>query len=429
MMKNSKVPQPRILIVEDSQTLSKYLVRKIKSAVVDVHIDVVDRYSDLQRLLEEEHDYTLALLDIYLPDMQDTKLIEYVLSHEIPSVVMTGEFNDATYRKLQSLGLVDFVLKDSVQALEYLVNLTHRLLNNRLMTVMVVDDSPTVLHQIGRYLKSQLYDVQMISSPKEALIELAQESCEVSIVISDYYMPYMDGVTFLQKLRRVKKKDELGVIGISSDAESAIKFLKFGANDFVNKPFNKEEFVHRVNNLAQNLENIERLKEYGNRDFLTNIYNRKYFFEAGELYFKEAVKGGKPFAVAMIDIDDFKQINDKYGHDIGDKVIKTIAKKLVEKTKGQDLVARFGGEEFCLLLKDIPPMSADYFFKDLCREIAQIDVEVDIGHFIGFTVSIGVETKPLQSLSEMIKEADAKLYEAKRSGKNRVVTDLLETAS
>ncbi len=419
----------RILIVEDSRTLAKYLVRKIEASIVNIQIDVVDTFAGVQELLAKDSQYTLALLDVYLPDMQDTQLIDYVLSFGIPSVVMTGDFNDALYQTLQSKDLVDIVLKDSAQALEYIVTLTHRLLLNSHTRVMVVDDSATILNQIGRYLKSQLYQVKLIQSPMQALIELAREDEEISIIISDYYMPRMDGVEFLQKLRRVHKKDDLGVIGISSDSQSAIKFLKFGANDYINKPFDKEEFVHRVNNLAQNLENIQTLKDYANRDFLTKVYNRKYFFEEGERYFNDACKQHKSFAVAMIDIDDFKKINDTYGHDIGDKVIKVLAKKLTDKTKGQDLVARFGGEEFCLLLKDIPPIAAEHFFQALCREIAQTDVEVDLDHYIRFTVSIGVETVAMDRLEEMVKEADNNLYEAKNSGKNRVVAHLLEAVS
>ncbi len=405
--------------------MAKFLVRKLEASLGKVEIDVVGTFAELKTLLEKRPDYTIALIDIYLPDMQDGELIDYVLSYNIPSVVMTGDFDEALYAQMRRKKIVDFVLKDSAEALEYIVNLTHRLLRNRETTVMVVDDSPVVLRQISDYLKSQLYRVLTESSPMQALIDLLEDK-SVSIVITDYNMPRMNGVEFLQKLRRMKKKDELGVIGISADSESATKFLKFGANDYIGKPFNREEFVHRVNNLAQNLENIRTLKAYANQDFLTKVYNRKYFFEAASLYFKEAKKEHKSFAIGMIDIDDFKQVNDTYGHDIGDKVIRTLARKLKEKTKGRDLVARFGGEEFCILLKDIPPVAAQYFFEDLCKEVARTTIEADIGLFINFTVSIGVETTPLETLEEMIKQADINLYEAKESGKNRVVAHLIE---
>ena len=414
--------------MEDSRTLSKYLVRKIHAAIENVQIDVVPTYAALKELLKAGNDYTLALLDIYLPDMQDEELIDYVLSHKIPSVVMTGDFDESLYERFIQKNIVDFVLKDSAEALEYIVHLTHRLLTNTETTVMVVDDSKMVLHQINFYLKNQLYRVKLEKDPLKALEQLHTDQ-DVSIVISDYNMPDMDGVEFLQKLRRFKQKDELGLIGISTDAQSAIKFLKFGANDFITKPFNKEEFVHRVNNLARNLENIQDLKVFANQDFLTKVYNRKYFFEEGQHYFRKAIQKREPFAVAMIDIDDFKKVNDSYGHDTGDKVIKTLAKKLKEKTKGQDLVARFGGEEFCLLLKKISPSAAERFFEEICHEIATLRIETDIDEYISFTVSIGVETKALNTLDEMIKQADINLYEAKQNGKNRVVAHILEEVS
>ena len=418
----------KILIVEDSRTLAKYLVRKLEATIGKVQIDVVGTYADLKRLLEEQSDYCIALLDLFLPDMDDTELIDYVLSHKIPSVVMTADFDSALYEKLLSRNIVDFVLKDSAESLEYIVSLTQRLLHNKNTTVLVVDDSVTVLHQVGNYLRNQLYRVKTEQNPMQALITLAADE-DISIIITDYNMPRMNGVEFLHKLRRVRKKDEIGVIGISGDSESATKFLKYGANDYINKPFNKEEFVHRVNNLAQSLENIRTLKDFANQDFLTKVYNRKYFFEAGEYYFQEALKYKKPFAVAMIDIDDFKQVNDNYGHDIGDKVIQMLARTLKERTKGRDLVARFGGEEFCVMLKDIPPIAAERFFEDLCKDISRLQVEADLGHFIHFTVSIGLETRPLTKLEEMIKQADVNLYEAKESGKNRVVAHLLEAVT
>ncbi len=419
-----------ILIVEDSRTLAKYLVRKLHTLIENVQIDVVSTYDALQEMLQKEKSYDLALLDIYLPDMQDEELVDFVLSKKIPAVVMTSDLDTSLYEKFIQKNIVDFVLKDSAESLEYLVNLTSRLLQNSKTTVFVVDDSKVVRTQIQNYLENQLYTVKTEANPVKALEYLENDkSREISIVISDYYMPEMDGVEFLQKLRRCKKKDELGIIGVSSDTQSATMFLKYGANDFINKPFDKQEFVHRVNNLAQSLENVAKLKAFANQDFLTKLCNRKYFFEQAQHYLKKVKKEDESYAVAMIDIDNFKSVNDTYGHDIGDKVIKALANVLKGKTKGEDLVARFGGEEFCLLLKNIPPVSAEAFFKQVCIDVSQTEVEVDVGRYINFTVSIGLETEPHENLDDMIKQADIFLYEAKQNGKNRVVTHASEPVS
>jgi len=420
--KNGTFPE-KILIVEDSKTLAKYLVRKIQASIENVQVDVVRTYAELRILLEKECDYTLALLDIYLPDMQTEELVDYVLAREIPSIVMTADFNESLYQHFRKKNIVDFVLKDSIASLEYIVNLIHRLMENKKTTVLAVDDSAFILHQIQTYLKSQLYKTKLLQDPLTALAYLEQDD-DISVVITDYNMPLMDGIVFLQKIRKLRNKDELGVIGVSVDSESAAQFLKFGANDFINKPFYKEEFIHRINNLTQSLEYTARLKAFANHDFMTQVYNRKYFFEEGERYFKEAVVHEEPFAIAMIDIDDFKQINDTWGHDIGDSVIKILAKKLKDTTKGDDLVARFGGEEFCVLLKNISSDAAKNFFEDICCTVASLRVQIDVEKSIGFTVSIGLETTRGNNLTEMIKSADVQLYKAKQNGKNRVETDI-----
>ena len=413
----------KILIVEDSKTLAKYLVRKIQASIENVQVDVIRTYADLKAVLEKDNGYMLALVDIYLPDMETDELVDYVLSKEIPSIVMTADFHDFIYQNFRKKNIVDFVLKDSAASLEYIVNMVHRLMENRKTTVLVVDDSTFILHQIRAYLESQFYRIKLAKDPLTALAHLERHH-DISVVITDYNMPLMDGIAFLQKIRKIKNKDELGVIGISVDNQSAAQFLKFGANDFINKPFHKEEFIHRINNLSQSLEYTARLKAFANHDFMTKVYNRKYFFEEGERYFKEAVIHEDPFAVAMIDIDDFKQVNDSYGHDVGDMVIKTLAGKLKDSTKGDDLVARFGGEEFCLLLKNISPGAAKSFFENICRTIASLRIQIDMEKTITFTVSIGLETTVGNNLTEMIKGADMQLYKAKQNGKNRVETDI-----
>ena len=214
-------------------------------------------------------------------------------------------------------------------------------------------------------------------------------------------------------------------MGISTDEKSAIAFLKYGANDFVIKPFFKEEFVCRMNNTAESLENVNKLREIANIDFLTKVSNRKYFFEKAESYFKKSKSEDTPYAIAMIDIDNFKLVNDTYGHAVGDDVIKALAKILRDNVKGQDIVARFGGEEFVLYLKDITGDAASKFMQSMCQKISALEIVLPNNQQINFTVSIGVSSQKLPSLHQKINSADELLYEAKNSGKNRVVDDLV----
>ena len=126
-------------------------------------------------------------------------------------------------------------------------------------------------------------------------------------------------------------------------------FLKNGATDFISKPFNKEELSCRINNNITAIENMDTVTNLARRDSLTGLYNRRYFFAVMKPYFTD----NKDFVVAMIDIDNFKKINDTLGHDVGDEVIILLSDILRSSVSSYDLVSRFGGDEFCLVLKRI----------------------------------------------------------------------------
>ena len=205
----------------------------------------------------------------------------------------------------------------------------------------------------------------------------------------------------------------------SENVNGAI-FLKNGANDFIAKPFVKEELICRVNNTIEAMENINQIADFANKDFLTGVYNRRYFYENMNEYVAYAEEHMEPYVVAMLDIDHFKKINDTHGHNSGDKVLKTLAKKLIDETKGDDLIARFGGEEFCIILKDISNEDAVKFFVNLRANIANCKVQLKKEQ-ISFTVSIGVAfSRSDYRLDELLELANEALYRAKENGRNRV---------
>jgi len=208
-------------------------------------------------------------------------------------------------------------------------------------------------------------------------------------------------------------------ITVSTDELISSKFLKIGANDFINKPFTKEELVCRVNNSIESLEYIQTISDMANTDFLTGARNRRSFFKEIEEYMQECQQNGEQFAVAMLDIDYFKKINDTYGHDAGDIVIKELVRIIKENIKGSDIVARFGGEEFCVLLKDIDKNSAVELFVRLRMKIAN-NVIVFNNKELKYTVSTGITFNCDEGIEEMINQADIALYNAKNSGRNRV---------
>ncbi len=170
------------------------------------------------------------------------------------------------------------------------------------------------------------------------------------------------------------------------------------------------------------IEHIAEIKRLSHSDFLTNLYNRRYFFELGKKFFSSAKRRNTNFSVAMIDIDHFKSVNDTYGHDAGDEVLKNVAQILKNRFRESDIVSRFGGEEFCIFAADLTRNDSIRVFEEIRNSVEQSYMTIG-GESVGVTISIGVCTVPEDTLDDMIKQSDLMLYEAKRMGRNRLVCE------
>jgi diguanylate cyclase (GGDEF)-like protein len=179
------------------------------------------------------------------------------------------------------------------------------------------------------------------------------------------------------------------------------------------------KIVRRSDTQAQRLYELnEKLQEMAYLDYMTGIHNRRYFFENSKKMISFAKRKKHTLSLAMIDIDKFKNINDTYGHDIGDEVIKVVANTVVGRLRDSDLFARFGGEEFILMFPDTKLSDAIKIVNRIREDISNCIVNKDIS----FTISAGVVEMDLENetLEEVIKNSDEYLYKAKQNGRNRV---------
>lgn len=410
----------RILIVEDSKTVAGLIKKKIAR---ELKLDVIIAQSmkETIEILKQDENLFLALLDLNLPDAPRGEIVDFMLSQNIPSIILTGNLDKGVREKLSEKNIVDYLLKGRAEDIHYLGQKIKRLQKNRDSTVLVVDDSDFSRDTAKMYLENQLFKVKVAKNGIEAMAQIKKNK-NIKIVLTDYYMSEMDGLELTKCIRARSDREQIAIVAMSSSGENDVTrdFLKYGANDFIKKPFSKEEFECRVNNVAEMLDNIQNVKRMATRDYLTEIYNRRYFFEVGEPYYSQCLKTGENFAIAMLDIDDFKLINDTYGHSIGDLVIKNLSSEIIANTKGADIASRFGGEEFCLLIKDVDLQKAINIVDGIRAKLSGI--KLDDGSVLPFSFSAGVTTETGKSLSGMINLADLKLYEAKRAGKNRTVS-------
>jgi len=413
--------QEKILIVEDNKTLAKLIAKKIQQAL-EIEVDVAYSLSEAKLFLAG-HKYFVTLLDINLPDAPNGEVVDYALSKKNHVIVLSANIDKDFRKKMLQKNIIDYVNKGGTGDISYIIQSIDRLRKNQKHKVLVVDDSLVFRKQMQNMLENLFFEVITVAHGEEAL-GMLQVKPDISLVLTDYNMPVMNGLDLTYEIRQTYSKDELCILALSGneDAEVSALFLKHGANDYIKKPFSKEEFSCRVNNSIEALENIQTIMNYANRDYLTGLYNRRYFYKAMNEYLEEIKESGEKFAVAMIDIDHFKHINDNYGHDIGDKVIVTLSDILRSSTSPKDVVSRFGGEEFCIVLKNINRYSAEDILARIHTEVANYDFTIDNNHIINFTISIGaVLYQDGETLDDVINEADMLLYKAKNEGRNKLI--------
>jgi diguanylate cyclase (GGDEF)-like protein len=373
-----------------------------------------------QLLDSGEHTFLAALVDLTLPDSSDGEIVDYVISKGIPTIVVTASFDPKRRETILKKKVVDYIIKDNRSAYDYVIRLLARLDRNRQIKTLVVDDSTTARNMILALLQQHNFQV-LVAEDGEKALRVLQQHPDIKLVLSDYNMPGMDGFQLTAKIRQQYARDGIAIIGLSAQGsgEMSARFLKNGANDFLSKPFSQEEFYCRVMQNVETIEHIETIRDTANRDYLTQLYNRRYFFEVGTGLFNEAKREGGHLAVAMMDVDFFKKVNDNYGHEGGDVVLKHMA-GLINEAFADHLPARFGGEEFAVMFQG---MDADAV-EDLL-DAFRVQVENTVVPFgdeeIRFTLSIGYTTTLGNSVDDALARADEGLYAAKEGGRNQVV--------
>ena len=410
----------KILIVEDNKALAKLIAKKMEDNT-EMQVDVAHSLAEAQAFLTKAKDYFITLLDLNLPDAPNGEVVDFVASKGLPIIVLTGSMDDKTRETFMDKDIVDYVYKGNMSDVNYIFHMIDRLKNNKQYKVMVVEDVMQTRNDVKKILQNLQFQVFTAAHGEEAMNYFA-DNPDIKLVVSDYGMPVKDGLAVLKELREQKDKNELGVIMMTSANEnvSGAVFLKNGANDFIAKPFLKEELICRVNNTIENMENINKIANFANKDFLTGLFNRRYFYDDMQGYLASLEENPMPYAVAVIDVDGLKNINDKYGQDSGDKILKLLAKKLIDDTKSSDIAARFGGGEFCVLLKNVSQEDAVKFFVGLRAAIASNPVNIK-NESVKISVSIGVTFgKSDYNVDEILELADEALYRAKQNGRNRV---------
>ncbi|MEM5328546.1 diguanylate cyclase [Paraburkholderia sp. JHI2823] len=315
------------------------------------------------------------------------------------------------------------------------------------MMVLLVDDQAIVAEAVRRALEGEReIDFHYCAYPDQAV--RTAEEVRPTVILQDLVMPGTDGLTLVRAYRANEATRDVPIIVLSTKEEPAIKSAAFasGANDYLVKLPDSIELVARVKyhsrsyvNMLQRDEayralrrsqqellkaNLE-LRRLTQSDGLTGLSNRRYLDEFLSVEWKRAQREGTEVSLLMIDVDYFKPYNDTYGHVAGDNVLRSVATTIRrEILQPRDLVARFGGEEFAVVLPGTGSAGARLLAEKMRRDVAALALP-HVGSAVSehLTISIGVATlTPAPGLAEtaLIEAADAALYRAKRDGRNRV---------
>jgi two-component system, cell cycle response regulator len=448
----------RVLVVDDILANVKLLEARLAAEYFDVltactgqeALDICDR---------ERVD--VILLDVMMPGMDGfetcRKLKSNPNTHHIPVVLVTAL--DQVSDKLRGLdgGADDFLTKpvDEIALVTRVKNLARlkvltdemlmraltgrqkgmsedlslmKALSEERARILVVDDGASSAARLAEWL-SAVHDPVVTRGPQTALALLAEKDFDLLIV--SLRLAEADGLRLCSQTRSLERTRHLPIIVLvePGDEGRLLRALDMGVNDYIMRPVDRHELMARVRTqvkrkrYSDHLRNrLEESIEAAMIDSLTGLHNRRYMESHLRTLVTEASRSNRPLSVLMADIDHFKSVNDTYGHDVGDFVLKEFSTRFRRNTRGIDLACRFGGEEFMVIMPDTNMQRAYQVGERLRVAIAAdpFQIRPDLG--IQVTASVGIAT--LESADDtpesVFRRADSALFAAKRRGRNRV---------
>ena len=292
--------------------------------------------------------------------------------------------------------------------------------------VLVAEDSVVVRALLRAQLAERGYTVVEAGDGHEALAKAAEARPDV--ILLDVEMPNLDGFGVLERLRSTPELSDIPVIFVSgrTNAEDAVQGLDLGAHDYLRKPFEAGELAARVHAAARikQLQDELRamngdLQRLATTDSLTGVPNRRMLDDQLRRHVSRAARHKRPLAVLLVDVDRFKSINDRLGHPAGDEALVGIARRLAQRLRAEDVLGRWGGEEFMVITPDVDGEGAGLLADALRREIDSRPLIVD-GTQLPVTVSIGWAGWQGERPEDLVVRADSALLRAKEGGRNRV---------
>lgn len=450
----------RVLVVDDIPANVKLLEARLSAEYFDV-VTACNGAEALEICRRAECD--IVLLDVMMPDMDGFEVCRRLKSdpatHFIPVVMVTALDSPADRVRGLEAGADDFLTKPvtdvvliaRVRSLTRLKMLTDELRMRALTSmeigmqapernaiaetgkggrILLVDDRPSSYERLAPVLSAE-HAVDVEPNPAEALFHAADGNYDLLII--SLGLENFDGLRLCSQARSLERTRQVPILAIA-DADANARLLRgldIGINDYLMRPVDKNELLARARTQIrrrrytdQLRDNVQNSIEMAITDPLTGLHNRRYMESHLETLAERASLRGKSLALMMLDIDYFKSVNDSYGHDAGDDVLREFAMRVRKSIRGIDLACRYGGEEFVVVMPETDMHVAGMVAERLRRMIAGEPFAIDRGNRqLQVTISIGLATleREGEPIADVLKRADLALYRAKHDGRNRVV--------
>jgi two-component system, cell cycle response regulator len=450
----------RILVVDDLAPNTRLLEAKLTHEYFDV-LTASDGESALK--IVREHSPDIVLLDVMMPGMDGFEVCKRMkqdpASAHIPVVMVTALSDVSDRVRGLEAGADDFLTKPIndvalMARVKSLVRLKMMLDELRLredtseqlgaldgpdgaegevsenVRIVLVEDNDLSAERLELIAGEAGYQVERFRDCAAALEAAKDADVELTVVSLD--LEKEDPLRLCSQMRSADTTRHLPVLLVIEDSDTArlAKGLELGANDYIVRPFDRQELLARMRTQVRRHRYEQRLRENYRRsismaltDALTGLYNRRYFDTHFETQIRHAAETGKSLALLMLDLDRFKAINDTHGHNVGDEVLRETARRLADNLRTVDMVARFGGEEFAIVMPDTTPEIALSAAERLRARIGSTPFAVssDKAEEIVVTTSIGLAVASRHpDATDLLKRADYALYAAKRAGRNTV---------
>lgn len=443
----------RILVVDDQPANVRLLEAKLQAEYFDV-CTAVDGFTAIDVARAEQPD--LILLDVMMPGMDGyetcRRLKDDVRTRHIPVVMVTAlDQREDRIRGLES-GADDFLTKPiddvtlfarvrSLLRLKAVLDeLRYRESSDALNSILSepIDEQNTVSRALiissdsragTRYAAAMPPQVRsQVETDPVAGIAAARSQADILVV--DLTSPAFDGLRLCARIRSDQETRQLPILAVLNpgDVANAVRALDIGVNDIIHRPVDAGEMMARVSTQLRRKRYADRIRsqldeslEMAVTDPLTGLHNRRYIASRLRQAVESANNGGAPVSLLIADIDHFKVINDTFGHDGGDRVLRSFADRLLHDLRALDLAARYGGEEFVIVMPGAGLAEARVASERLRAAIASEQFNVGEGQSTPVTVSIGfAQAQRGESAESLLRRADEALYIAKGEGRNRV---------